>query len=74
MSMEEEGHLIWLKNELSQIKDTFNRYSKLGNLLKEELTRLGHWKARGRGNPRKGWKNSKIAQKQAEIKKIMKER
>jgi len=64
---EETEHLIWLKNELSQIKGKFERYSELHLILKEELTRLGYWKQQPRGNPRKGFKASPVAQQTAEV-------
>ena len=39
-------HYIWLSNELKDLK----RRTKLFNLLKNELSRLGHWKNKARGD------------------------
>lgn len=44
-----------LENELSNITPDF-RHSPLYHLLKDKLTKLGYWKARERGNPRKGFR------------------
>ena len=32
-----------------------NSRKKLYQVLKNELTKLGHWRDRPRGNPAKGW-------------------
>jgi hypothetical protein len=34
---------------------TMSRYSKLFKLLREELTKLDHWKQQGRGDPIKAF-------------------
>lgn len=44
-----------LEIELSNITPDF-RHSQLYKLLKDKLTELGYWKAKERGNPRKGYK------------------
>ena len=44
-----------LEIELSNITPDF-RHSQLYKLLKDKLTALGYWKAKERGNPRKGYK------------------
>ena len=44
-----------LENELSNITPDF-RHSPLYKLLKTKLTELGYWKAKERGNPRKGFR------------------
>lgn len=61
MTINKTEGLIWLKNELSRIGDNFDTRTELYKLLKSELTRLGHWKNKGRGNPRAGFKNSPVA-------------
>ena len=33
------------------------RHQKLYKVLKEELSKLGYWKLKSRGNPQKGYKN-----------------
>lgn len=43
-----------LENELSNITPDF-RHSALYKLLKDKLSVLGYWKAKERGNPRKGY-------------------
>ena len=54
MTSNDNEHLIWLKNELSQITGGFDRRSHLLSILKTELKRLGHWKAKQRGDSLKG--------------------
>lgn len=46
-----------VRNELKNASANFNR-TKLYKMLKEELTILDHWKAKGRGNPMKAYKAS----------------
>ena len=70
--MIKEEVLKQIENELLSSTEYFSR-TKLYEVLNRELTRMGYWKNKSRGNPQKGWKNSKIAQRQVEIKKMMKE-
>jgi hypothetical protein len=49
---------IWnkTKTDLDQLRvdiQKMSRYSKLWFLLREELTKLDHWKNQPRGNPKK---------------------
>jgi len=37
---------------------TMSEQSKLRKLIQEEVTRMGHWCAKPRGNPKKGYANS----------------
>lgn len=60
--MTDNEHIIWLKNELSQITDKFDTRSALFIVLKDELTRLGYWKNKQRGNASKGYRSSPVAQ------------
>lgn len=55
-----------VRKELKNATPHFNR-TKLYKMLKEELTRLGHWKNRGRGNPAKAYKASIGKNKQEEF-------
>ena len=57
-------YLNELRNDLMKANSDF-RHTELYKLLKIELTRLGYWKARQRGNPSKGYK-SMIKQKEYE--------
>jgi len=59
--MTEIEHILWLKNQFERAGDGFIR-TNLGKLLKEHLTKLGYWKNRERGDPKKGYKNSPEAQ------------
>jgi hypothetical protein len=43
----------WFTNRPKD-KNVWNR-NKVGRVLKEELTRMKHWKGKTRGDPRKGW-------------------
>ena len=45
----------WLRAEIRQM----TRETKLYKLLKEELTELGYWKNRKRGDPKAGYAKSK---------------
>ncbi len=40
-----------LRTELREL----NRHKALYKVLRDELTKLGHWKLRGRGDPIKGY-------------------
>ena len=65
------GGLIWLKDELSRIEDNFDTRTELYKLLKSELTRLGHWKNKGRGNPRTGFRNSPVAVQTSQLRQAL---
>lgn len=56
--MMDKTHLDWLKNKL-QMNDNSFRNSEVYKLLKQELTIKGYWKAKERGNPRKGYQAMK---------------
>ena len=43
--------LVQLTKEIRSM----NSRKKLYQVLKNELTKLGHWRDRPRGNPAKGW-------------------
>jgi len=60
-----------LKNAFDNVTPDF-RHSKLYDLLKTELTRLGYWKQQARGNARKGYTNSPVAQQVAQIRQALK--
>ena len=50
------------KIDLEQLKteiQVMKRHQPLYKMLKEELTNLGFWKNRPRGNPKKGYKISR---------------
>ena len=49
--------------ELRQAIRKMTRDQALYKVLKEELTRLGHWKALPRGNPQKGYRKAKESSK-----------
>lgn len=49
------NYLNELRNDLMKANNDF-RHTELYRILKTELTRLGYWKARPRGNPSKGYK------------------
>ena len=53
--MMDKLHLDWLKNKL-QMDDNSFRNSETYKLLKQELTIKGYWRAKERGNPKKGYK------------------
>ena len=55
-----------LKNELQGADNNFRR-TELYKILKEELSRLGYWKNKERGNSKKGYRNSEIFQMNATI-------
>jgi len=61
-----KSYLDKLRNDLRKPDEAF-RQTELYKLLKEELTTKGYWKAKPRGNPRKGYKNSPVMQQAAEI-------
>ena len=73
MTKEYNDHLIWLKNELLKIEDKFERRSDLYKLLKTELSRLGYWHNKPRGNPSKGYRQSPVAQQTSKIRQQLKE-
>jgi len=73
MTNEYNEHIIWLKNELSQITDHFDRRSKLLEVLKNELTRLGYWKNKQRGNAKLGYRHSPVAIHNATLKQQLKQ-
>lgn len=50
--------MINLKELRETIRD-MNYRKKIYRVLKEELSLLGHWKNRPRGNPKKGYAMSK---------------
>ena len=52
--MTNQNPLVWLKNELRKNPKQFRR-TVLYRLLRDELTALGYWRKRARGNPRKGY-------------------
>jgi hypothetical protein len=54
MISDREG-LLWLRHRLRNTGERF-RETKLYMLLKKELSLLGYWKNRPRGNPKKGYK------------------
>ena len=64
--------IIQLKNELSNITDKFDTRSELYILLRSELSRLGYWRNKQRGNPVKGYRTSPVAQQVTEIRKQLK--
>jgi hypothetical protein len=61
-----------LQTALQTTTKTFRR-TQLYNILKTELTKLGYWKAQGRGNPKKGFSKSVAAQQQAQFKQSLKD-
>ena len=61
-----------LRNDLRK-PEVALRQTELYKLLKVELTRLGYWKNKPRGNPRKGFRQSPMAQLNIEIRKQAKE-
>jgi hypothetical protein len=50
-----------LENELSENVANFPR-SKLFKILKENLSKMGYWKNKARGNPKKGYDKMMIKQ------------
>jgi len=45
-------------SELRQLIHKMTRHSKIFHVLKEELSLLGYWRNKPRGNPKKGYEKS----------------
>ena len=55
----------WHKSKINQEQlrreiQAMSPSSKLFKLIKEELTKLGHWKQKPRGNPKAGYNKAKF--------------
>ena len=72
MKITNKEGLIWLSGRLNSISsdDSF-RHSDLYRLLRDELIRLGHWKAKQRGNSKQGFKVSPIAQQVSDMRRLL---
>lgn len=63
MSLTDKQGIEWLKVKL-QMKPNSLRHSEIYKVLRDSLTALGHWKAKPRGNPKKGYNRMKDQQQQ----------
>jgi hypothetical protein len=61
-----------LENELDNITPNF-RHTDLYKLLKDKLSNLGYWKARERGDPSKGYKQSPVARHTSQLRQQLKQ-
>jgi hypothetical protein len=55
------GRKWGLEFDEEHLRDLFRRsqpYSRFWKLVREELQRIGRWKRKSRGNPRKGWESA----------------
>ena len=49
--LSDKDGLLWLSNKLKSMNESGFRQSELYKLLKDELTKRDHWKAKRRGKP-----------------------
>ena len=74
MKITNKEGLTWLSRRLNSItSDDSFRHSDLYRLLRDELTRLGHWKAKQRGNSKQGYRVSPIAQQVSDMRRLLNE-
>ena len=59
--MTKQEYLEQLQIDLANADGNFIR-TKSGQIMRAELKRLGYWKNKSRGNPRKGGRNSRAKQ------------
>ena len=75
MKITNKEGLTWLSGRLNSVsrgltEDSF-RHSDLYRLLRDELIRLGHWKAKQRGNSKQGYRVSPIAQQVSDMRRLL---